>query len=95
MTEYEITVFRKGEDFVGICTLGKPASARLLVAPCCFSFVRGAVRIWVISHETTVSENLARHFAVALYEGKCLNLNFNDYHFADRFAAICGSGSTS
>lgn len=95
MIEYEITIFQYEGRLCGITTLGAPTRSGLVAALEHFSFVRGNVRLHVVSHSQNVGIDTARQFAQQFYEGHYVTVKFDDIRNSIRHAFVSSARGAS
>jgi len=89
MNELSLTIFEKDGQLYGIGELGKPTSKHLCNCLDWWSFVRGDVRIYALAVTPRVTVEIARQFAVKLYEGQTQRINIHAV-YASGIAPVFG-----
>lgn len=95
MDEWTVVVFIREGEMYGFGALGSPSRKQIVGSYQHFSFVRGNVRIHVLSVTQSVTVNIAREFAIALYEGRTRTINFDDAARSTGFASVFSARGAS
>lgn len=91
MKQYEIAIWRdRVGGWSGIGTLGAPTKQALMASFGSLSFVRDDVRITVVFCDQGATVEVARQFAISLYESRSVKIDLDTLKSIDRLTSLRG-----